>query len=313
MFRIENQSRLKGIYKQLLEIYKGNYSSRIDRTDYSDDLEVLTVLLNMVTEKLQPLSVLQEDIDFKNSSTSLNIVIIVNNDFKIMESNNSFSQLVGKEGTQLYNQPLENYLANQSIEEWYRLKKELTHTSTIENRINLWFKTNHARPCSGICTIVSFPRTSLLYGKRILIASIRVENKISCRSVHKDQSSLGRTMLDVKKQKKVIPALNGRDISILISIENHVKNNLQMPLVTLRELAHSFGTNEYKVKIGFKKLFGVSVFQFLKNERLKKAHALVKFTSIPIKEIALTVGFKQPNHMSREFKRRYGYNPTELR
>lgn len=90
MFRIENQSRLKGIYKQLLEIYKGNYSSRIDRTDYSDDLEVLTVLLNMVTEKLQPLSVLQEDIDFKNSSTSLNIVIIVNNDFKIMESNNSF-------------------------------------------------------------------------------------------------------------------------------------------------------------------------------------------------------------------------------
>lgn len=202
MFRIENQSRLKGIYKQLLEIYKGNYSSRIDRTDYSDDLEVLTVLLNMVTEKLQPLSVLQEDIDFKNSSTSLNIVIIVNNDFKIMESNNSFSQLVGKEGTQLYNQPLENYLANQSIEEWYRLKKELTHTSTIENKINLWFKTNHARPCSGICTIVSFPRTSLLYGKRILIASIRVENKISCRSVHKDQSSLGRTMLDVKKQKK---------------------------------------------------------------------------------------------------------------
>lgn len=94
-----------------------------------------------------------------------------------MESNNSFSQLVGKEGTQLYNQPLENYLANQSIEEWYRLKKELTHTSTIENKINLWFKTNHARPCSGICTIVSFPRTSLLYGKRILIASIRVKIK----------------------------------------------------------------------------------------------------------------------------------------
>ena len=79
------------------------------------------------------------------------------------------------------------------------------------------------------------------------------------------------------------------------------------------ELAHEFGTNEYKLKKGFKELYGMTVFQFLKNERLRNAHVLVKSSTVPFKRIARQNGFKNATHFSREFKARYGYTPSDLR
>lgn len=78
-------------------------------------------------------------------------------------------------------------------------------------------------------------------------------------------------------------------------------------------MALKFWTNEYKLKKGFKELNGMTVFQFLKEERLRKAHVLVEHSNKSFKEIAKMVGFKNSTHFSREFNIRYGYRPKALR
>src|SRR5690606_7861742 len=95
--------------------------------------------------------------------------------------------------------------------------------------------------------------------------------------------------------------------------EKYILDHLNEPLPILMDLAHTLGTNEFKLKWGFKELYGMTIFQFIKEQRLRKAHVLVRYTNNKIVAIARSVGFKHGNHLSREFKKRYGYNPTELR
>ena len=113
------------------------------------------------------------------------------------------------------------------------------------------------------------------------------------------------------KSKK--PQLSATDIKKIRKIHDHILDNSDRPLMPLRELAHSFGTNEYKLKQGFKQLYNQTVFGFVINERLRKASVLIQHTQISIKEVAHISGFKSAPHFSRVFKEKYGYTPRELR
>lgn len=53
MQREINQKRIHSIRQMLLEMASGNFSQRIARTEEDDELESLTVLINMVAEEMQ--------------------------------------------------------------------------------------------------------------------------------------------------------------------------------------------------------------------------------------------------------------------
>jgi AraC-like DNA-binding protein len=73
------------------------------------------------------------------------------------------------------------------------------------------------------------------------------------------------------------------------------------------------GTNEYKLKYGFKQIYGTTIFRFLTQERLRKSKTLIQHSSLSLKEIAYMNGFKSAAHFSRAFRDKYGKTPTELR
>ncbi len=83
--------------------------------------------------------------------------------------------------------------------------------------------------------------------------------------------------------------------------------------VTLKELAHQIGTNEFILKKHFKMMYGKSVFAYLLEYKMEKARTMLMQTSVPIAEIALELGYKHATHFSAAFKRHYGYLPKELR
>ena len=92
-----------------------------------------------------------------------------------------------------------------------------------------------------------------------------------------------------------------------------IMNNLENELPSLKEFAHQLGTNEFKLKYGFKQLYGTSVYRFLLQERLRKSKMLIQHTDHSIKTIAYQTGFKSIPHFSRVFKKTFGYTPTALR
>jgi AraC-like DNA-binding protein len=87
-------------------------------------------------------------------------------------------------------------------------------------------------------------------------------------------------------------------------------SNLENP-PSLTELAHSIGTNTNKLKIEFKAQFGVPVFKYLQNERLKKAHNLIKNEGRTIQEAAWAVGYDSLGSFSNAFEKKFGYRPSQ--
>lgn len=74
-----------------------------------------------------------------------------------------------------------------------------------------------------------------------------------------------------------------------------------------------FGTNEFKLKNGFKHFFKTSIYQFYNDERLKRAEMMIQQTTMPLKHVAFMSGFSTYPNFSKAFKKRYGYAPNEVK
>lgn len=63
----------------------------------------------------------------------------------------------------------------------------------------------------------------------------------------------------------------------------------------------------------FKDETGMSVVQFVKIVRLKKAKELIETTPLSIKQIMAEVGIKDKSNFCRDFKKTYGVSPVKYR
>lgn len=82
---------------------------------------------------------------------------------------------------------------------------------------------------------------------------------------------------------------------------------------SLSELTRIAGINEYKLKRGFKELYGNTVFGHLSNFRLERAKSELQEGSKAIGEIAATLGYSSSQHFSRAFKEKFGIPPGKFR
>jgi len=71
--------------------------------------------------------------------------------------------------------------------------------------------------------------------------------------------------------------------------------------------------NEYKLKKGFKELFGTTVFGYIHQIRMDLAKRLLLGTSKTAKEIAYETGYGSPQHFSKAFKEQFGIPPNSIR
>ena len=82
---------------------------------------------------------------------------------------------------------------------------------------------------------------------------------------------------------------------------------------SLAELARYSGLNEFKLKKGFKELFGSTVFGYLHTRRMEHAKALLRETQLPISEISEQCGYAFAQSFSTAFKKYAGKTPEGFR
>ncbi|MFK7933410.1 MAG: helix-turn-helix domain-containing protein [Saprospiraceae bacterium] len=82
---------------------------------------------------------------------------------------------------------------------------------------------------------------------------------------------------------------------------------------TIIELAKLVGINEYKLKKGFKELFGTTIFGYIHHCRMSLAKRLLLGTDKTAKEIAYETGYSSPQHFSNAFKKQFGVTPNRVR
>lgn len=79
---------------------------------------------------------------------------------------------------------------------------------------------------------------------------------------------------------------------------------------SMEEIAHRVGVNSFKLKRGFRQLFGISIFGFVLRIRMKRALVLLKQSNESVSTIGLTLGYKNLFSFIRAFKKYYGCSPS---
>lgn len=82
---------------------------------------------------------------------------------------------------------------------------------------------------------------------------------------------------------------------------------------TLPELARIAGLNEFKLKNGFRELFGKPVFAWLTDYKMTLAHRELAQGAHTPTQLAYDLGYSSPAHFSRAFRRHFGYPPGAVR
>ncbi|TVX86844.1 helix-turn-helix transcriptional regulator [Paenibacillus agilis] len=104
--------------------------------------------------------------------------------------------------------------------------------------------------------------------------------------------------------------LNAHDIQSLYKAKEILDHTwIQPPM--LSELARMACLNDYKLKLGFKELFGTTVFGYVRALRMNTARTLLEQGKVNISEAATMVGYSNMSHFSSLYKKTFGYNPSE--
>jgi len=103
-----------------------------------------------------------------------------------------------------------------------------------------------------------------------------------------------------------------KDKRKLIEAKEYLDLKIDSP-PTIIELSKIIGINEYKLKKGFKQLFGTTIFGYIHHRRMSLAKRLLLGTDKSAKEIAYETGYSSPQHFSTAFKKKFGVSPNTVR
>jgi len=102
-----------------------------------------------------------------------------------------------------------------------------------------------------------------------------------------------------------------KDLDHLIKARNILLDKLNNP-PQLKKLAKLVGTNEVKLKIGFKEIFGTTVYGFVMKERMNWAKMLLESGRCNVSEAAWTIGYTNVSHFITCFTKHFAVTPGKF-
>ena len=110
---------------------------------------------------------------------------------------------------------------------------------------------------------------------------------------------------------KAIPLSHEDECNIHLASEILLRNMSDPP--SLSRLARLAGVNEFKLKRGFRQVFGLTPFDFLRGARLDQAKRHLEDGRMNVCEACLAVGYSNQGHFCGAFKKRFGITPGGVR
>ena len=115
-----------------------------------------------------------------------------------------------------------------------------------------------------------------------------------------------------QNNKVSVPAIAKSEKDAFYALRDYINLSFDQEH-SLRSLSKQFGLNEFKLKKGFKDLFGYTVFGYIQLLKMRHAKSLIEDKGLNISQVASRVGYKNPNHFSVAFKKQFGLNPSSVR
>ncbi|TFD96326.1 AraC family transcriptional regulator [Dysgonomonas capnocytophagoides] len=156
---------------------------------------------------------------------------------------------------------------------------------------------------------------NLLCSPRIIMLTqeiINTDSKDSLFTILLESKILEILYLSLSKDLGEINKLYFHEKEKIIEARNILYNLYQNPPSICR-LASMIGSNEFKLKQGFRLLYNNTVYGVLSEYRMEKAKQYLLDTQMPVSEIALQIGFEHQSSFCKAFKRQFLMTPVEYR
>jgi PAS domain S-box-containing protein len=303
--------RLIDIQKVIQAMAQGDFNLRVARTEEDDEIETISVLLNMMAEEMKETLGFYSDIRRKSTlADQAHLVFILDNNYKILFVTKDVSMILGYESKELINKSFSIILSKSYIESWRAIGSKIIFSEHYNCQHQILLRCKNKIERTITCGVVSiYDKSSDI--QYIMIDSYQVVLRSKMLEDKKKQLLKTKTQGNRKEPPNVL--LRQKDRRALQKIYNYILKNQEDPLPHLKELAHKYAINEFKLKNGFRKLYGTSVFRFFKQERLKKARLLIENTDLPMREVAKQCGYRSQTHFSKDFRNHFDLPPSKIR
>lgn len=124
-------------------------------------------------------------------------------------------------------------------------------------------------------------------------------------------SSMITRLSGKKEENNPSFTLSRGDVERLHEARRILIENMEDP-PGLQSLARQCGLNEFKLKRGFRKLFGCTAYEVLRSHRMHTARALLLDSEITVGTAASMVGYTNMSHFIAAFKKEFGVTPGTL-
>ena len=115
----------------------------------------------------------------------------------------------------------------------------------------------------------------------------------------------------ISPREASVASLSMSDISKIESLYHRISFN-PSDSYNAPEIAKSLSMSESKLTRLFHSVYGISLHQYVKNQRLEKAASLILQGNMNVSEAALKCGYNNMSHFSKEFQKKFGTVPSKL-
>ena len=297
MRREFNRANLRGIYRMLTEWAKVNFAYQIKRSHHQDELEGLVAYFNQTGEELNnnrnqflwlnrqnEIMVIRTAIFLLNDNLEVIDYSYKHPDNKIIPSN----KILGK--------PFKTLLEKKTQSQW-------------QDRIKA-FKKDRAQSFN---IMLEYQFDESLKLNLNSVVSRLMENVESSFIVISFLLDTSKDYFPKLPKNAEIKTFSKWDQKLFHEIHIYIIHHLDEPSKSLDELAELFNTNEYKIKTGFKEIFGCTPFQYHADQRIKHCKILIENTDLSLTEISIKMGFASYPHFSKNFKEKTKMSPRNYK
>ena len=113
-----------------------------------------------------------------------------------------------------------------------------------------------------------------------------------------------------ENKSKTNKGLNSTELNKILNLASSLESNLTEK-ITIEKLALKVSLSPAKLQMGFKRLFGTTVNEYIREVRLEKARSLIETTDMNISEICYALGSTNRSYFSKSFYERYKISPSD--
>jgi AraC family transcriptional regulator, transcriptional activator of the genes for pyochelin and ferripyochelin receptors len=108
--------------------------------------------------------------------------------------------------------------------------------------------------------------------------------------------------------RKPLCSLKPDDVDRIYLARDIITKNAESP-PSLIQLARQVGLNDFKLKLGFRQIFGTTVFGYVHRHRMETARQLLRDRRLNVREVAQAVGYANQSRFAAAFRKQFGINP----